>query len=210
MLMTRLEEAALRRMSRDLDELDVSWALIGGLALAAHGVEWPTRDIDIVVSLRGEGSATTLADALQARGHWVKYLRHETLREILVVLPRVEESGPLGVVDLLPCACGFEHEIVASANLRVVGHVPVPVASIGHLLACKLTAMQDRQRARDQRHLRALLSLATQVDREVARDAVVLSFERGFLRANDPLSVIEPLCELGCRAQDRCADPVGS
>jgi hypothetical protein len=198
--MMRLE-AALRRMSRDLDELDVSWALIGGLALAAHGVEWPTADIDIVVSLCGERSAATLADALRARGHWVKYVPHEKLREVLVILPRVEESGPLGVVDLLPCACGFEHEIVASANLRVVHNVPLPVASIGHLLACKLTAMQDRHRARDQRHLCALLSLATQVDREVARDAVMLSFERGFLRASNPLSVIEPLCESRTRCQ---------
>jgi hypothetical protein len=195
MVMTRLEEAALRRMSRDLDELDVSWALIGGLALAAHGVEWPTTDIDIVVSLRGERSGATLADALQARGHWIKYLPHEKLGEILVVLPRVEESGPLGVVDLLPCACGFERELVASANLRIVHHVPLPVASIGHLLACKLKDMQDRHRERDQRHLCALLSLATRVDREVAHDAVMLSFERGFLRASNPFSVIETLCE---------------
>lgn len=194
MVMVRLE-AALRCISRDLDELDVSWALIGGLALAAHGADWSTTDIDIVISLCSDRSTATLADALRARGHWVKYLPHEILREILVVLPRVEESGPLGVVDLLPWACGFEHEIVASANLRVVHHVPLPVASIGHLLAVKLKAMQDVQRARDQTHLCALLSLATQVDREVARDALMLSFERGFLRASNPLSVIEPLCE---------------
>ncbi len=48
-----LVQKAMRRIARRLDELDVSYAIVGGMALFAHGHERFTQDVDILVSREG-------------------------------------------------------------------------------------------------------------------------------------------------------------
>ncbi len=180
--MTRLG-GALRVLAADLDALGVPWAVVGGLALRAHGVEWYCPDVDIAVNAAGDGAVDALAEALRERGHTVLQSRHDALGEVVVVHPRVPGEAPAGVLfDLLPGASGFEAEIVAAARPTTVLGVAVPVARIGHLIAYKVKAMHDVRRARDRRHLKALLALAAEGEISVAREALRLSAARGALR----------------------------
>jgi predicted nucleotidyltransferase len=182
---------ALQCIATDLDAQGVRWALVGGLALHAHGIERPYPDIDIAIDMADDEATAALVDALRARGHMVQRVPHDKMSEIVLVLPRIAGAAPLGVlVDLLPRACGFEAEIVAAASRMTVLGVPVPVARIGHLVALKVRALHDVQRARDRMDLRALLVFATRYERELAREALRLSIERGVLRTEDPFAVL--------------------
>jgi hypothetical protein len=187
-------EALVRRFAADLDELDVGWALVGGCALEAYGVEWPRHDIDIAIDSADEAATAALAEALQRRSHKVWRARHDKLGEVVGVLPRLsKDAAPSGVlIDLLPRACGFEVEMVRAARRMTAMSVELPVARIGHLIAFKIKAMHDLRRARDGRHLRALLELATDEERDLARAALQLCIERGVLRVRDPLAILGP------------------
>jgi hypothetical protein len=48
-----LVQKSLRRIARRLDELQVSYAVAGGMALFAHGFERFTQDVDILVTREG-------------------------------------------------------------------------------------------------------------------------------------------------------------
>jgi len=173
------EGAALRCMAAGLDSLGVGWALVGGLALIAYGVAWPCRDIDIAVATPDDAATAAVAAGLRACGHLVVHEPHDKLGDIVVVCPRMAGSAPAGVLfDLLPRGCGFEAEIVAAARRMPVRGLDAPVARPGHLIAYKVKAMHDVRRDRDREHLRALLRLSDDADRQLARQALRLSLER--------------------------------
>ena len=69
------------------------------------------------------------------------------------------------VLDLLFASCGFENEIVEGADTIVVlPGLSLPIASVGHLMAMKLLARDDRHRPTDADDLRALRAVATATD----------------------------------------------
>jgi hypothetical protein len=66
-----------------------------------------------------------------------------------------------GVVDLLFASSGIEPEIAAAADaLDVVPGLAVPTARMGHLIALKVLARDDRTRPQDRVDLPALLQRA--------------------------------------------------
>ncbi len=90
------------------------------------------------------------------------------------------------VTDLLFASSGIEPEIVdAAEDIEIVPGVVVPVATIGHLIATKLLARDDRSRPTDADDLRALASRAEAVDWRQAEIAVALITARGFARGRD-------------------------
>ena len=95
-------------------------------------------------------------------------------------LVRPEEPGVF--VDLLFASSGIEPEIVETAEpLRVLG-AEVKVATVGHLIATKILARDDRKRPRDKQDLANLIGNAGEADLEQARCALDLIEERGFNR----------------------------
>ncbi len=187
-------EAALRRVAADLDDLGIGWALVGGLAQSAYGIERRLPDVDVVVEAPDDAAIGALADALRGRGYTAHRVPHDAVGEIVVVHPFLPDGGPSGIlVDLLPRACGFESELVAAARPRDVLGVTVPVARIGHLIAFKVKAIGDVNRARDRTDLRALMALADEEELALARKALRLSVERGVLRTDDPFEIVERL-----------------
>jgi hypothetical protein len=87
------------------------------------------------------------------------------------------------IVDLLFASSGIEAEIAASAvRLEILPGLTAPVASIGHLIAMKVLARDDRRRPQDWDDLRALTGLASQAEVEQARAALELITERGYAR----------------------------
>lgn len=187
--MRRLERQ-LRRIVAELDELDLSYALVGGLGVSVRAEPRFTRDIDIAISVEDDDRAEGAIRELQRRGYRLEALveqestgRLATARLVAGAPGEGAAEGP--VVDLLFASSGIEREIVAaSEDLEVLPGVTIPVATPGHLMAQKLLA-RDPSRPQDEADLVALLAVAGEQDIEQARVALSLIAERGFDRGRD-------------------------
>ena len=103
-----------------------------------------------------------------------------------------DETGV--VLDVLFASSGIESEIVSEADaLEVLPKLRVPVARIGHLIALKILARDDRTRPQDRVDLVALLAAAAPADIGKARVALALIEQRGFHRNKDLAAELERL-----------------
>ena len=68
--MTSLD-AALRRIHADLTDGQVSFALVGGLAVSARTEPRFTRDADLAVAVAGDAEAEALIHSLRARQYGI-------------------------------------------------------------------------------------------------------------------------------------------
>jgi hypothetical protein len=68
----------LYRLAERLDELDIPYVLIGGLALFHHGFERLTKDIDLVVTPEG---LRKIHEELEGRGYLAAFERGRELRD---------------------------------------------------------------------------------------------------------------------------------
>ena len=103
---------------------------------------------------------------------------------------RVRTRGG-AVVDLLFASSGIEPEIVAAADaIEAVPSFAVPVARIGHLIALKVLARDDRTRPYDRVDLAALLTRADVSALAEARESLTLIMQRGFHRGRDLLAAL--------------------
>jgi hypothetical protein len=167
---------ALHGLSRALDGLEVRWALVGGLAVSARAEPRFTRDVDVAVEVASDADAERLLWELAQRGYSVHtVLEHKKLRRLATARLASRERGRPGVVmDLLFCSSGIERAIVAAATeLEVLPGIAVPVARVGHLVAMKLLAQNDRTRPQDHDDLRALMRVASSA--ELARALVAVT-----------------------------------
>jgi predicted nucleotidyltransferase len=90
------------------------------------------------------------------------------------------------VVDLLFASSGIEPEIVAAAeSIETVRGFTVPVARLGHLIALKVLARDDRSRPQDRVDLAALVSRADDAALAEARESLSLVARRGYHRGRD-------------------------
>jgi hypothetical protein len=83
--------------------------------------------------------------------------------------------GGLAVSDVIDVVPGFE----------------VPIARLGHLIALKVLARDDRTRPQDRVDLAALLSRASATDLHEAREALTLVTRRGFHRGRNLLDGLD-------------------
>ena len=96
------------------------------------------------------------------------------------------------VVDLLFASSGIEPEVVAAADrIEAVPGFTVPVARLGHLIALKVLARDDRTRPQDRVDLAALLTQADAAGLGEAREALTLVARRGFQRGRDLLAGLD-------------------
>ncbi len=100
--------------------------------------------------------------------------------------PGSEATSDEGTVtDLLFASSGIEPEVSAAATrVEVIPGLEVPVASVGHLVALKLLA-HDERRPQDLVDLQALLRVASAADLDLARGACALITSRGYHRGKD-------------------------
>jgi len=186
--------AALVQVARTLDSLDVAWALVGGLAVSARAQPRLTRDVDIAVSVTSDAHAEELLFALQQRGYTVDTVLEQSRLERLATARLSFRRGDAAkvIVDLLFASSGIEPEVVAAASsLEVLPGVRVPVARIGHLIAMKVLARDDRARPQDFDDLRALLSEAGTVELNRARRALEAIEASGAHRGRRLLAALE-------------------
>jgi len=123
---------ALQAVVRELDSLEVSHALVGGLAVSVRAEPRFTRDIDLAVEVEGDQQAKRVVRSFVHAG-WevVAQVKHAASGRLSTIRPR--SPGPTAsqrvIADLLFASSGFEPEIVAAAEvLDVFKGVEIPVA----------------------------------------------------------------------------------
>lgn len=178
-----LLEQALRQIAADLDALEVGWAIVGGLAVSARAEPRTTRDVDVAVAVATDAAAERLLLELQGRGYSVRAVVEHDVAGRLATTRLFAARQPELLVDLLFASSGIECEIVERADrLEILPEFVVAVASVGHLLALKVLARDDRTRPQDLDDIRALLAVANEHDLEEARLALRLIERRGYAR----------------------------
>ena len=129
-----------------LEEASVEYALIGGYAIAAHGFNRFSEDIDILVS--PDPSNT---------GRWIKALSKlpdGAARELEGHEDLFQVEGPYAIrindeftVDVMPSACGHTWDELKGFIVEIeLDEVPVRVLGLEGLLLTK-EGMRDRDRA---------------------------------------------------------------
>ncbi len=163
--------SALRGVAVALNDRQIPWALVGGLAVSIRVEPRFTRDIDIAVAVADDAAAEALVADFTAAGYALLLsLEPRALGRLATVRllpPREPVEGV--VVDLLFASSGLEAEICRDADaLEIVPGLTVPVAKAGHLVAMKVLAMAEH-RPQDAVDLAALLSTLDDADRALAR-----------------------------------------
>jgi hypothetical protein len=188
-------ESALRRIDADLKEAQVSFALVGGLAVSVRTEPRFTRDADLAVALTSDAEAEALILRLRQRDYLVGSVIEQAAvgRLATVRLSRAgEDQAP--VIDLLFASSGIEAEIVADADpIEVLPRLTLGVARTGHLIALKVLSRDDLRRPLDHADLRALLRVASDVELARARDALELIAARNCHRGRSLLAEFEEL-----------------
>ena len=170
----------LFELERDLRQMDLRWALIGGLAVSLRAEPRTTRDLDLAVAVEGDKEAERIVRDFLARGYRIyedplEQIDVDRLAIVRFLAPGQDQYGV--IVDLLFASSGIEQEIVAMAEeMEIVSGTIVPVVTMGHLLALKTLA----GRPKDQEDLRLLLRHAVQQDIHLAHDSLDLISRRGY------------------------------
>lgn len=196
-LVTALEQA-LARIARELEDREARFALVGGLAVSARSEPRLTRDADLVVAVESDEEAEDLIRGLADGGYQTEMLveQEHTGRLATVRLQHPDDGGL--VTDLLFASSGIEAEIVdAAETIVLLGNLTLPVASVGHLIAMKLLARDDRNRPLDADDLRSLSEVATAHDWHEAARATALIEARGYARRRDLTAALTTLRERG-------------
>jgi hypothetical protein len=164
----------LLQIQRDLNNLDVDWCLIGGLAVAARGEPRFTKDIDLAVATPDDRASEGLIFALQGTGYRILAILEQQVSGRLATVRLSPPGSPEPmIIDLLFASSGIESSIVQRAELmEVFPKVRVQVASLGDLIAMKILARDDETRPQDRLDLKSLLGRSSPSDRLSARQAL--------------------------------------
>jgi hypothetical protein len=153
-----------------------------------------TRDADLAVLVSDDRDAEVLVLALQRHG-WrvVTAIEQDAAGRLATVRLAPADEDTLGtVVDLLFASSGIEPEIVAAADLiEALPGLTAPVARLGHLIALKVLARDDRTRPQDRVDLAALLTRADAAALGEARESLALITRRGFQRGRNLLAAMD-------------------
>jgi predicted nucleotidyltransferase len=177
---------ALGRVCHDLTGLGIGYALVGGLAVSARAEPRLTRDVDLAVAVADDHAAEQCVGMLLAHGYRLtSTVEHVKAKRLATVRLAPPDELDL-VIDLLFASCGIEAEIVTAAEtLEILPSLAIPVARIGHLIAMKLLARDDRERPQDLDDIRALLVRASAADRRLVARSIEQITDRGYARARD-------------------------
>lgn len=192
--MTSLESAR-RQIAAELREADVSFAVVGGLAVSVRTEPRFTRDADLAVALADDAEAEALIRQLVSGGYRIAATVEQAAVGRLATV-RLSATGEdhTPVIDLLFASSGIESEVVAEAEpIELLPDLTLGVARTGHLVALKVLSRDDVERPQDLVDLRALLRTASPIELVRARESVALITERGFHRGRNLVAEIREL-----------------
>ena len=188
-------ETTLRHILDSLTRRRVRVALVRGLAVSVRAEPRFTSDADLAVIVASDAEAEALVASLAADGYRaIAAVEHDRLQRLATIRLVDATAADHVVVDLLFASSGIEPEIVEAADeLDVIPGLTVRVASVGHLIAMKLLARDDRRRPADADDLAALCRVATDTDWNAAAAAARLITERHGHRNRDLVGAVELL-----------------
>lgn len=180
-------EKLLRRVVRDLNEIDTPYALVGGIAYGLRAEPRFTRDIDFTIAVSNEQEAEQVTAHLIRCGYFPQMeLTNRHTGELATFRMRHKKSidgvpvDESPFIDLLFSHCGIEQEIVSMATItEPVKNLRIPTATVPHLIAMKVLAESDR-RLQDRIDLQNLIAVATQEDLDIVPGLLDLIDQRGF------------------------------
>lgn len=179
---------SLRDLAAFLSEIDVSYALIGGLAVSVHSEPRFTADVDLIVAVKNDDEAEHVVLRLTSRGYQTLSVIEQSVSGRLATV-RLQLSNH-AVTDVLFASSGVESEIVAGALfLEVVPNLTLPVAQIGDLIVLKILA-SSVERPQDELDINSLLKVADDADLARARWIAELIMQRGTHRKRDLLALL--------------------
>lgn len=168
-------DEVLRTFSEFFEREGVRYALAGGIAIRAWGHSRPTQDTDFVVRGSDQDRVIAFAESLgyQTTFRSAGYSNHR------------HPSAAFGNVDFIYVYGDTAEQVFSSAIRRTVFDVDVPVVKPEHLVAMKVTAMNNApQRVLiDAPDIAYLLTLP-EIDRDKAREHFA---RHGLLRIFDEL-----------------------
>ena len=133
-------ETTLAEVCSMLNEHEARYVLVGAYALQLWGSARATRDIDILIE-RSVENAGRVVDALEKVGLGLanEWLAREVANKAVTII------GDVPRVDVLTVAWSVHYaEAFPDARVFEVEGVPIPTASIDHLIASKQTGrLQD-------------------------------------------------------------------
>lgn len=163
----------IREIFQALAEARVDYVVVGGFAVILHGHARATRDLDLVVelspancqraiaALSGIGlrprlpvPMSDLADPAK-REEWRR-------RRNMIAFPLWDEANPERIVEIFVYEPMAFEQMRAQAVLQHLDGIPIPIASIEHLIAMK----KEAGRPHDRQDIEALRRLAGEADEE--------------------------------------------
>ncbi len=131
-----LFEEVLAGLASIFQERSVSYALMGGLAVAAWGAPRATEDIDLLADI---SPSPELDASLRARGFDAEWRRATPDDPIPLLLRLRSPSGP--EIDVVCATRAWEREMLArSIRLRLPQGFEIPVLAVEDLIVLKLMA----------------------------------------------------------------------
>ena len=174
---------ALGALVRSLRDLNVSFAVVGGVAASVRGEVRFTRDIDVAVAVEDDEAAESILFALKRFGYEiVATVEQEATHRLATARLR----GPGGIVcDLVFATCGIENEIVADAEaLQIFPDVVVPTATAEALLAMKVLSSTSK-RPNDLQDIESILRHGPTIDLQRVEALLEVIQKRGYARGQD-------------------------
>jgi hypothetical protein len=183
--------SAASAITARLEVLGVAHALVGGFAVSVRSEPRFTRDIDLVVAVTDDDGAEAVVRAMVRDGGEV-LATAEQQRVGRLASVRLALGQGHDLVDLLFASSGIEQEVASAAQrIEVLPGLSLPVARVGHLIALKVLASDDKTRPQDSVDLRALINVAEPADFELARQGVDLIAGRGYARGRDLVAALD-------------------
>jgi hypothetical protein len=133
----------------------IDYVLIGGLAVALHGYQRVTMDVDVVLALDDENVSKFLDCAKRANLEPVLPIPIDSLRDSALIDRWHHEKGMLAfalrgpetmatVIDVLLRPVVAFDQLKRNAVVKRVGSLSIPVASIDDLIALKTGTGRSR------------------------------------------------------------------
>jgi len=171
-----------------LNDLEIDFALVGGIAVSVRHEPRFTRDIDLAIAVESDEQAEVIIRKLQSEGYpLITLLEQKTTLRLATA--RLQASSV--ILDLLFASSGIEKEIVLNAeSLEIFPNVFFKVATIGHLIAMKLLA-QSEDRPQDSIDLKNLFKVADESQILIAKQAIELIEKRGFNRGRELSKILK-------------------
>jgi len=173
--------AVISKVTLWLNENNIKYALVGGLAVSFRTIERATKDIDFAIATKNDKDAERVVRAFQSLGFKPAQLFENKSQNVISTVRLLSDEFSGVYVDLLFSTSGIEKEIVALAEyIEILPGIKAYVASSSSLIAMKVLSSTNKHRRQDLIDLENLIKDVKQEEIDQAKYLIKIIEERGF------------------------------